>query len=163
MAAKSPNTADLLAELAKNAAEFNQATDSINSLIERFEETLRNLHLGIETWLVSYPLKSDESKVDYVEDPGAIERGELAVNTQLGFTKRAGEWGLAVRVVVYRREGTLGREFLHANPEVPLRDASRALRIEALEHFPQLLHRLNEQVKDGIKKIQAAREFVELC
>ena len=163
MAAEPPNTAHLLAELAKNAAEFNQASDGLNSLIERFEETLRNLHLGIETWLVRSPLKSDERKEDYVEDHGAYERGELTVNTQLGFTKRAGEWGLAVRIAVYRRSGIVEWEFLRVRSEVPLRDASRALRIKALEKFPELLRSLNEQVKAGIEKIHAARQFVELC
>jgi hypothetical protein len=159
MAVEPSNTAHLLAELTKNAAEFNRATDSINSLIERFEETLRNLHLGIETW-IGYPtLDSYEDTVDY----GEGEMGPGSVDTELGFTKRAGEWGLAVRAAVYRRNNEGNLDFLRVESESPLRDASRELRIAALGQFPQLLRDLNNQVKAIIEKIQAAREFVELC
>jgi hypothetical protein len=139
-------------------------------LIERFEETLRNLHLGIETWLTYSPLDSNNAKnpSNLPSFEGEVEydsedRGERKVATQLGFTKRAGEWGLAVRIAVYRRSGIIEWEFLRVRSEVPLRDASRALRIKALEKFPELLRSLNEQVKAGIEKIHAARQFVELC
>jgi hypothetical protein len=159
MAAESSDTARLLAELTKNAAEFNQATDTINSLIERFEDTLRNLQLGIETWITYPPLDSGEDTVEY----GEGETGEGSIDSQLGFTKRAGEWGLAVRNVVYRRDERDDWEFLRVESEYPLRDASRQLRIAALGQFPQLLRDLNDKVKDVIKKIRAAREFVELC
>jgi hypothetical protein len=159
MAVESSDTAHLLAELTKNAAEFNRATDSINSLIERFEDTLRNLQLGIETWIYHPPLYSDECEVDC----GGGEMGEGSVDTQLGFTKRAGEWGLALRNVVYRRHEEDNWEFLRVDSEFPLRDASRQLRINALGQFPELLRELNRQVKDVIKAIEAARQFIDLC
>jgi hypothetical protein len=159
MAVEPSNTAHLLTELTQNAAEFNRATDSINSLIERFEATLRNLHLGIETWIYNPPLDSDEGEVDCGD--GVMKEG--SIDTQLGFTKRAGEWGLAVRTAVYRRDEEDNWELLRVESEFPLRDASRELRIAALGQFPQLLRDLNDKVKDTIKKIQAARQFVELC
>jgi hypothetical protein len=162
MPLESSNTAHLLAELTKNAAEFNRATDSINSLIERFEDTLRNLHLGIETW-ISYPplYRDDEYEVEM--DEGEMRAG--SVDMQLGFTKRAGEWGLALRrvVFVFDEVAINRRDLLRVEPELPLRDASRELRIAALGQFPQLLRDLNEKVKDVTQKIQAARQFVELC
>jgi len=160
MAVESSNTAHLLAELTKNAAEFNRATDSINSLIERFEETLRNLQLGLETWVVNPPLSSEEREVE--DDDGTQVDG--SVDAELGFTKRAGEWGLAVRTAVYRRvylEDT-DWELLRVESEFPLRDGSRELRIAALEQFPHLLQELNDKVKQITKKIHTARQFVEL-
>jgi hypothetical protein len=158
MPLESSNTAHLLAELTKNAAEFNQATDSINSLIERFEDTLRNLHLGIETWNCGPPLYSGTCEVAH----GEGEMGAGHIITRLGYTKRAGGWGLALRRVIYRIDEENHMELLQES-EFPLSDASRELRIAALEQFPQLLRDLNDKVKDVIKKIQAAREFVELC
>jgi hypothetical protein len=158
MAAESSDTARLLAELTKNAAEFNRATDSINSLIKHFEDTLQNLNLGIETWIEYHPLDSYEDTVD--DGEGEMKPGKI--DTELGFTKRAGEWGLALRVVVYRAEETAW-DFLRVESEFPLCNASRELRIAALGQFPQLLRDLNDKVKSIIKKIQTAREFVELC
>ena len=129
-------------------------------MIERFETTLRNLHLGIETWVYDSPLYSDEgTEVDHNE----VKMGEVSVDTQLGFSRRAGEWGLAVRTAVYRRDEEDDWELLRVGSEFPLRDASRELRIEALGLFPQLLSELNDEVQDVIKEIQAARQFVELC
>jgi hypothetical protein len=155
MAVESSQTAHLLAELTKNAAEFNRATDSINSLIEGFEETLRNLHLGIETW-VRYPSLNRYDDTENYADGATVE---VVVETQLGFTKRAGEWGLAVRTAVYTSdEGRL--ELSRVESEFPLRDASRELRIEALGQFARLLHDLNEKVKDVVQKIQAVQFYL---
>jgi hypothetical protein len=166
MAGESSDTARLLAELTQNAAEFNQATDSINSVIERFETTLRNLQVGIETWL-SNPLYSDQGTRDPVNH-GEIKMDEVSVRTQLGFAKHAGEWGLAVRTAVYGRNadryGLMGKwELVRLEDQFRLRDASRQLRVEALRLFPTLLSELNRKVEDMTKAIKAARRFVDLC
>jgi hypothetical protein len=159
MPAKSSNTTSLLAELTKNAAEFNRASDTINSLIDHFEENLRNLQLGIETWICDPPLYSQEAEVENSEG----QKGGGTVDTQLGFTKRAGEWGLTVRVAVYRFDKTENQwEFLRAESETPLHDASRQVRIAAMGQFPQLLRVLNAKVREVLDKIDAARKVVEL-
>ena len=40
-----------LSELSNTAATLNRESDSVNEIIERFEETLRKTNLGLEVWL----------------------------------------------------------------------------------------------------------------
>ena len=48
----------LLSELTETAKSLNAASDSINTLIKRFEDTLRSINLGLEVWLTSESLDS---------------------------------------------------------------------------------------------------------
>jgi hypothetical protein len=89
------------------------------------------------------------------------EKGQGLVDTELGFTKRAGEWGLAVRTAIYwSNEGKW--ELLRIESETPLRDASRQVRIAAMGQFPQLLRILNAKVREVLDKIDIARKVLEL-
>jgi len=44
----------LLSELTETAAALNRESDSINSLIERFQQMLRELNVGIPVWVDLY-------------------------------------------------------------------------------------------------------------
>jgi hypothetical protein len=43
----------LLSDLSESAATLNQESDSINDLIEHFEEKLLQLNIGLEVWATS--------------------------------------------------------------------------------------------------------------
>ena len=147
----------LLSDLAKTAENLNRESDSINELIERFQETLRKLNIGLEVWLTSDPISSAECKVEAYDEmvPGSLD-------VHLGFIKSPplDEWMLVTRRTWYRRSGE-DWQLLSTERAIPLLAASRKDRIDALEKFPALLNLLKDEAESALKAIERAKKFVK--
>lgn len=147
----------LLQELSEVAETLNQESDSINDLIERFEDKLRNLNVGLEVWL-AHALKSEPWV--YTEERSMTET--IGTNDlQLGFVKFAGKWQLATRTVTWRRGPGDRRELTEVETaSTRLLDAPRDIRIAALRRFPELLREFIGAAKDAVRAIQDGKKLV---
>jgi hypothetical protein len=147
----------LLSDLSETAAVLNRESDTINSIIERFENALRKLNIGLEVWLSSKTLESNSRVVSGPDE----QRIEL-VEAQLGFAKLRGEWCLGIRQVEYQLDDQVV-EAMEVQSYQLLRDASREMRIASLRLFPDLLKAIKEQAEEALKTINDAKKFVDLC
>jgi hypothetical protein len=149
----------LVSELTQSAKTLNQESDSINALISKFEETLTAINLGLEVWLTYPSLRSGRWTE---ENDEGVTTDEGTQDEELGFTKVADKWRLAVRTATYRIErGTSGLTLLSTERPWPLLDQSREIRIEALRHFPALAARMKQAADAAVKAITDAKKFVK--
>jgi hypothetical protein len=150
----------LLSALSHTAETLNRESDAMNQLIKRFEERLHQLNIGLEVWCAD-PLASETT--DLAPEGDDYEEG--AVDLELGWAKGLKDWELYLRERVYRRVSNPYQEWqvVRTNRQYPLRDATRAHRIEALKHFPALLQALKEEAEEAVDAIEEAKRFVALC
>ncbi len=152
------------AALSDTAARLNAESDAINHLIEQLQEKLRALNIGLEAWVL------------LLSEPGpAIARNSLGgilpspapvkVETSVGYARSANGWGLYVKRISYRAQPDY--PFLPVKPEpvavnkwLKLSDASRAIRINALQAFPTLLEKLKAAADSAVDAIEQAKKFV---
>lgn len=153
----------LLAELAQTAQTLNRESDSINALIERFEETLRKLNVGLEVWVTDPSLRR-EHWTEENDEGEVVERGTR--EDELGFAKYPDEWRLVIRTAAYREHPDGRWELVntgHYTPllkYMPLLQASRDIRIKALALFPALLKELKREADAALRAIEDAKKFV---
>jgi hypothetical protein len=144
----------LVSELTQSAKTLNQESDSINTLISKFEETLTAINLGLEVWLTSPELRS-RRWTEQNDEGQTVEEGTH--DEELGFAKVDDNWRLAVRTSTYRSDGDL----LSTARLRPLLDLSREIRIEALRHFPALAARMKQEADAAVRAITDAKKFVK--
>jgi hypothetical protein len=141
----------LLADLSQAAETLNRESNTINQLIKRFEERLRQTNVGLQVWC---PRALATEPIDVSTDEETYEEGSL--DTYLGWTKGWKEWELTLCKRMYRclPDCSDGPEWelVRTDPGGALREAPRELRIEALKHFPDLL-----------QTIEDAKRFAEIC
>ncbi len=147
----------LVSELTQSAKTLNQESDSINTLISKFEETLVAINLGLEVWLLSPELRSRRWTE---ENDEGVTMEEGTHDEELGFAKIDDHWRLAVRTAMYRHEGREVALLSTGRPR-PLLDSSREIRIEALRHFPALAGRMKDEADAAVKAITDAKKFVK--
>src|SRR5438046_9017059 len=87
----------LLSDLGDTAKKLNKASDSINDLIKRFQETLRSMNVGLEVW----PVMLDSDPWDVTDEDHDTEYPIGYVDTEFGFTRLDNEWTLATREAKY--------------------------------------------------------------
>lgn len=117
------------------AKELNTASDELAKAIAPIEKILQPLSLGVTTW---------------AQISGNEELDGQYWSRDVGYTKIAGEWRIAVRT-------TSGHHNFdhHDETEWAFNDAPRWMRIEAVTKLPDLLEQLVERVVDTTKKIRA--------
>ncbi len=122
-----------LSELSKVAKVLNSESDSINDLLSRFEEKIREMNVGLEVGVFL-----DENERNFLQ----WKRLNRTVNQGPGKPLvRESYWGLAV----------------NGNPVLGL---SREERITALEYLPHLVAALTNEAKARVGVIQKARTFL---
>jgi hypothetical protein len=165
----------LLSDLGETAKKLNQASDSVNDIIKRFQETLRSMNVGLEVWPAE--LKR-HTWMDTNDDEEEYERGTMT--QELGFTRLHDAWVLATRSAYYEKQysydadsdkwvevaespenfvATLGA-LVRTEGATPLLEQSRATRIAALEFFPEIVRALKDAAGEAVKAIEAARAYV---
>src|SRR5437899_3524255 len=91
-----------LSELTNAAAALNRESNSVNQLIERFEETLRKINLGLEVWsdepVESIPWREEDQNTGDTLATGTND-------AQLGLAKYVDKWQLVLRHVTWKRSG----------------------------------------------------------
>ena len=156
------------ASLSNTAARLNAESDSINLLIAQLQEKLRALNLGLEAWVL---LQAEPGSL-----PAPVPRGvglaarsapptTVKVETSVGYARGADGWGLFVKRIAYRAKPSnplIGEEPepVNVNKWLPLSEASRATRIDALRAFPKLLERLKAAAESAVEAIEQAKKFV---
>ncbi len=148
----------LFSDLSETAATLNRESDTINSIIEHFEDALRKLNIGLEVWLDSDVLTADRHTLSSpVGD--TIE----LVEYQLGYAKLRGQWQLGIRQAVYQLDNGGFDQAMEVKSYQLLREASREMRIASLRLFPTLLQAIKKEAEKALQTINDAKQFVNLC
>jgi hypothetical protein len=124
-----------LSELAQVAATLNRETNNINGLLERAEEQIRALHVGIATFV---PLSNHYGR----------ELG-WSFRTAVVDGKERRQWQLMLLV-----DTSEERELKE------LAAASRDERIAALETLPSLIEKLKAEAMQRLEAIRKGRELL---
>ena len=131
-------------KLADSAVLLNLASDELGKAIEPIDAALKKLNLGVEEWY-QYRGDSDSESGDYW-------------GRRIGYARMGRKWGLALEV-------TSGNEYAQEGSSETwlFNDAPSWMRIEALDHIPELLERLvkkaNKVAEEILKKSEQAREL----
>src|SRR5450759_663168 len=150
----------LLSNLTKTAEALNQKSDSINQTIGAIETRLREINVGIETWLFEHPIKSRRLFQD--QDGDEIERGTR--DEELGFAKLEdggpAEWRFVVRSAEYANGDSCPTLKETGNYRL-LRDCSRKMRIAGLERIPRLIALMDHEASEAVRAIDDAKKLVK--
>jgi hypothetical protein len=147
-ASSSARISNSFKELADSAARLNSASDELAKAILPIDAALKKLNLGVAAW---YPYVDSEDR-----DSGHYHRRFI------GYAKVGRKWGLALSTV----SGNFNwPEPVEEEEEWLFNDAPRWMRIEALDHIPNLLELLVEQANTFAenlrKKTEHARELAD--
>ncbi len=135
---------DQLASLSKT---LNEASDELSRQIAALESALNSYNLGVWAWVKEPILIETE-----LSEPDAKgQRYECTYEHRVGYGKHNGKWGFVV-------------DFSwDEDPEVSqltfLRDASREIRLKAMDKIPNLLEVLTHEV--AIVTHEASRKAAE--
>lgn len=124
-----------LLQLSSFAQSLNKVSDELSTALDQVETILNSYRLGVSAWV---KVKSEEM----YEQGGSVRYTEA---TWLGYDKYKGKWGLVV--------GTEIEEVGELQESGFLREASREVRIAAIEKIPELAEKL---VKDAEKIVADA-------
>lgn len=140
-----------LKQLSSLAKTLNEASDELSRQITALESALNSYNLGVWVW-VKEPILTE---TELSEPDGEGHRYEVCYVHQLGYGKHKGKWGLVVG------------SFWDADPEEGqltfLRDASREIRLKAMDRVPDLLEALAKELAvltdEASKKAAEAKEL----
>jgi hypothetical protein len=147
-----------LAQFLQTTERLNEASQNLNAILKRVEKSIVDANCGIEVWL-EQPLSTTDST-------GSPSRSMWNADV-LGFAKLEGTWCLAIKTLRHETgffEGDPDCPYheVHAVGDVmPLTQASRDLRIEALRLLPALIDQLTVVANDRIKTISEAKRLFE--
>jgi len=155
------------AALSDVAARLNAQSDTVNQLIELFQDKLRALNVGLEAWVL---LKSEPGSV-VVPVPGPrlttrqpAPATPVTMEVSVGHARGDEGWGLFVRRIAYKPQPSVfppaTGEVVSVAKWIKLVDASRAIRVEALGTFPKLLEALKIAAESAVQTIENAQKFV---
>lgn len=154
--------ADLFAEFEAEAAELNQVSDSINETIKTIETRLVSANAGIECFLEQPLQESDPERHGVTDANFDGHEWSDVYRYLLGFGKAPGDgWRLLVKTVQsqtgYDHEADESYGSETALKTFPLLEASRELRIRAIELIPDLVEALRNEAKRRVELIKASR------
>ena len=136
----SESVSDLLPSLAATAVNLNEASKKLSAVIERIDDALQRLNLGVTTWV----------KVRRGDDHA--RGGMYFWSEDLGYSRISRKWGLTLK----REEGHEGLPESIKEEEWPFNDAPRSLRIMALRKIPELIKELDREAKEVAEQISAS-------
>jgi hypothetical protein len=152
----------LFDELSEAAQALNDESDTVTALIRQFEERLNGYRLGVEAWVT---VTDDRKPFRWYahNDAEMSYPAESSEELQLGFTRHGikQEWRLSIRRMKFQsiQDGPWAE--IEAGMPVPLLEAPRVDRINALEKFPELLASLTSAAKELLGKVKAAKAVVK--
>ena len=132
-------------DLSDLASKVNAASDKAHQLLKSAEERLREMNLGVEAFAPR--ILARRTNHDY-DERGYEEEDDL------GWVKYVGEWQLVIRRQIYRT--------IEEDPElmsekfIPVLEASRELRIAALESLEPLVAQMKEEGERILKIVEKA-------
>jgi hypothetical protein len=149
-----------ISDLAPLAKKVNQKTDRINRTITALNEKLGKLNLGIEVWLDNDSDFDKPLEAEPWSDEGSMRTRSLSY---LGYCRLGDKWQLAVKEVDEEHTVFEGEDcYEEVNPSyIPLLQASRNIRLAALEKIPRLLDRLKDAGESVLETVEAAEKLAE--
>jgi hypothetical protein len=155
------------AALSDVAKRLNATSDTVNQLIEQYENKLRGLNIGLEAWVL---LRTEPGSEDV---PGPGPRGTrqparattVTIEISLGHARGEDGWGLYVKRIAYKPQTPIlfpptSGEVVSVSKLIKLADASRATRVEGIAAFPKLLEALKTAAESAVQTIENAKKFV---
>lgn len=140
-------SASLFKDLAESAARLNSSSDELGKAIRPIDVALKRLNLGVAAWYLYDGSAKPDSEGNYY-------------CRRIGYAKVSGKWGLALSTA----SGNALAD-VHDYEEWLFNDAPRWMRIEALDHIPELLEQLvkeaNKLAEDLQSKAETARKLAE--
>jgi len=140
-------SATLFKDLANSSARLNSGSDELAKAIGPIDAALKKLNLGVPAWHEYRGSKDPDPDGDYSYH-------------SIGYAKVQGKWGLALS----KDSGNIYSETDNYE-EWLFNDAPRSMRIEALDHIPDLLEQLvkesNQAAEALQKKAKQAHELAE--
>ncbi|MEP7011629.1 MAG: hypothetical protein ABJC13_15000 [Acidobacteriota bacterium] len=134
-------------ELGVSAERLNSVSDELAKAIRPIDAALKKLNLGVAAWY-QYARSSNSEDSEYW-------------SRHIGYAKVGHKWGLALSMAS-GPEGPEGPE----EEEWLFSDAPRWMRVEAVDHIPDLLEHLVERANEVAESLQKqtdhAREFAGL-
>ncbi len=157
------------AALSDVAARLNAQSDTVNLLIEQFQDKLRVQNVGLEAWVllqtepgsVAVPLLG--SRLTTTRQ--LTQAMPVTIEISVGHARGDDGWGLYVKRIAYKPQAPnvfprASAEVVSVSKWIKLVDASRAIRVEALGAFPKLLEELKTAAESAVQKIENAKKFV---
>ena len=136
----SKRVSELLPSLAATAANLNEASKKLSQLIERIDDALQRLNLGVPAWVT-------------VEGGGQTFSGAISFwSEDLGYIRNGRKWGLTLR----RTEGWEGQDEETEHETWPFNDAPRPLRIKAVTKIPELIKKLDREAREMAEQVSAS-------
>ena len=134
--------------LEKYSKTINEGSDRVSQSLLEVQDKLDSLNLGVEVWL-------DWAPDEYVNERPA-EEGWSEI-TLLGYGKEVdGKWSLLLRES--RIRGTSEADWKEDVQNTTfLLNASRNLRIKALDLIPKLIRRIESEAKDLVDTVSKAK------
>ncbi len=153
------------AALSDVAARLNAESDTVNQLIEQFQDKLRALNVGLDAWV----LLDTEPGSTVVPSPRVTSRPAapttVTIQISVGYARGDDGWGLYAKRIAYKPQtpslvSLVPAEVVTVYKWIKLVDASRAIRVEALGAFPKLLEALKTAAESAVQTIENAKKFV---
>lgn len=150
--------------LTRAAERLNKASDELNEVLDSFDDQLQQAGVGITYWLGHnggdplYSLLGDRSPRTGQDENEVVTEGWM-----LGYAKVDKQWRVAVRQAMYIRfvensEDSPGWKF--DSPAIALRDAPRAIRVEAAPLLEELANELVAVMEQYAGGVEAAKKLV---
>ena len=137
----SPNE-QLFSKLVDLAQKLNESTEAVNATIDRFEEQLGELNLGVCAWVTPSPSE-------------IAEAGGQWNDWQIGYGKDNGKWRILARFVEHYED--IESPPVARSP-IPLRDAAREVRMELVADFDALTAALITSARNKLAKLDNATQ-----
>lgn len=170
-----------LDDLANLAKTLNKQSDQINTILSDFERKLDKMNLGIEVWLGLSALTRSGSSFTINQAVVLAEKpnGEVTEYRVLGYgrvfgpgpgpapsrkTEQGPRYGLVVRTEHWRGlhdESEDPFEMVWVSPPSRLLQASRELRVKALDMLDQLLEELENETQRVLSSIDKGRKTTD--
>jgi hypothetical protein len=140
-----------LSRLAKASQRLNSQSDDLNELIASVEDEINTLNVGVSFWL-DKPLESNPTYYGNEDHVGGYWDHHV-----LGYDRGDKGWGLFVMNVFDFVDDDDQRLRTQSNERFRLKDASRALRLAAVQQLDDLIDSLAKECERLSKTVEAAK------
>ena len=150
-----------LADLPKLSKQVNEQSDQVNQVLQDLEKKLVAMNLGVETWVQPEVTSGNALNVKLFTDGG----GHWSEDQILGFGRFGDRSMLLVKTLTfqkrYEEDDQEGYWDYHSESAPrPLLQASREIRIKALDKIEDLLDALRKEAEAVLESIKKGRKTV---
>jgi hypothetical protein len=164
-----------LRRLSEKVSKLNKSSDDLNKLVSAYEEKLADMKIGVEVWvndpeemafhsfMDGYGIVHGESFVlatgDKNNDP---DEGKWSTFVYcLGYCKIGDAWRIAVKSGWATMFGNDDSHSFDEEMRIPLAEASRNMRINALGAMEKLFKAIEGRVDKMLNSIEAGKKFIK--